>query len=157
MERYQGKSTNCKEAWILSWDPGGTIQVFWQEPPLGLSVRSSFSPWTQMWAILRAQPSYLIQLNGFKCWPSADSPWIYLFKAASCPDFQIGIFTGTSKRGFKLNLTGVEHLIISPLDLVSYSIFPQLGKWQHHLPRFSVKNLGHVQESSLLSSPTSKS
>lgn len=126
----------CKEVWILFWEPAGAIKVFQREPLLGLSVRSSFSSWTQMWAIRELSLAISFQVNGFKCRPSADGPRNYLFKPASCPDFQIGISIGTSKRRFKLNLTAVEHLIFFPLDLVSYSIFPLLSKWQHHLPKF---------------------
>lgn len=126
----------CKEVWILFWEPAGAIKVFQREPLLSLSVRSSFSSWTQMWAIRELSLAISFQVNGFKCRPSADGPWNYLFKPASCPDFQIGISIGTSKRRFKLNLTAVEHLIFFPLDLVSYSIFPPLSKWQHHLPKF---------------------
>lgn len=92
----------------------------------GLSVMSSFLPQTQMWAYPRAWPSYLIQLNGFKCQPRVDGRHIYLFRPASSLDFQIGIYTGMSKRHFKLHLT-VEHLIFFSLCLVPYSIFPQLS------------------------------
>lgn len=58
----------CKEAWILFWEPGGAIQVFWQELPLGLSDLPSHPG--HKCGQTRALPCCLIQLNGFKCWPS---------------------------------------------------------------------------------------